>query len=155
MAKVRFAPPQDAQFVTYPAIYAGRRQGAKGVMLSWIGRDDGEEGFFSSPAVLKQFKRSIIGGIYELSRHGSSFRFSNVYLGFSDSAKLAEWRAADQAYEVTARARKFMEAEKAKGKEALLEMLQPFHKQYIETDTVGKLALEVVLLAALRNPYRV
>lgn len=61
---------------------------------------------------------------------------------------IAHWQAVDRAKEVAERARKL---EQKYDRDELRERLQPLKHDYLKTDKLGRLALEVVILDILRS----
>lgn len=134
------------------ATYAGRRESYDGkTFIVFYLAGGKEDATFSSPKSLKLFRNAVIGGVYTLQRKDNSFIFSDKFLRASGDTRTAEWKAADTAFEVTIRARKVIAAEKAKGSESITVALAPFRAEYAKTNLIGRLALEVVLLNALRR----
>lgn len=100
-----------------------------------------------------------IGGIYtidgDLDDKGKLIRTrgSPVFVaerGYRvPEAWVAKWEADDQALRVAERARR-LEAELS-GQPALLKSLEPLRHRYRNTDAIGRLAYEVVILSKIRN----
>lgn len=140
----------DAQFTPVEAIFAGWRLYSKSkVILFYINQT--ERAVFDSPRTRKLFKHAVVGGVYLLERNGDSFRFSNKLLRHSEDPRTAQWHAEQTAADVAERADKLLAAERAKGKDALRALLAPMRREYHSTNHIGRLALEVVLLDALRH----
>lgn len=63
---------------------------------------------------------------------------------------VAKWEADDKAFQVAERARRL---EKELSNQALLNHLEPIRGAYRNTDAIGRLALEVVILDKLRRGF--
>lgn len=143
---------EDDGFEPVEIIYAGKREGTKGTFLIFYNVvNEDEDLTFQSTNVLKTFRHAVIGGVYLAHRKDLSFKFSNKYLRASGSPRVAEWLAADTAHDVTAKARKLLALEKEKSRGSVAELLVPLRREYLKTDRIGRLALEVIVLEALRR----
>lgn len=101
----------------------------------------------------KFFQGLGVGNIYELSVcHTETgmvvkrpFTFKGVY---PDSAQIAAWRTANKGYQVAARAKR--DEATSKRTDYLANLLSPIRHEYNKADAIGRLAIEVAVLAALR-----
>lgn len=143
----------DDGYEPVETIFAGRRTGVNKkpfIVFYLVGKPD-ETATFDSKSALRRFRHAVIGGIYQHMRKDASFRLSETYLRSSQDDRVAEWKAADEAHEVSVRAVKTLHEAREGSKKRLMTALEPFRDEYASTDYIGRLALEVVLLAALRR----
>jgi hypothetical protein len=138
-------------------IYAGRRESTRKdtpepYMLCYTVTDQNDELVFTNPKTIKLFKNAIIGGVYKAQRKVDSFRLTTNFIRSSGSLKVPGWRAEERGMEVAMKARRLIAAEKTKGNESIQELMTPIREAYGKTDYIGRLAIEVVVLAALRRP---
>lgn len=140
-------------FEPVEAIFAGRRTGAnkKSFIVFYLAGKGDETAIFESKTALRRFRHAVIGGIYVHTRKDASFVLSETYVRSSSDARIAEWKAADEAHDVAIRATKLLQAARDDSKKRLMSAIEPFRMEYADSDYIGKLALEVVLLAALRR----
>lgn len=140
-------------FVPVETIFAGRRTGdnKKPFILFYIAGKGDETAEFDSKTALRRFRHAVIGGVYQHMRKDGSFKLSERYLRYSGDERVATWKAADEAHEVSVRAKKLLQEARDGSKKQLATAIEPFRAEYAGTDYIGKLALEVVLLAALRR----
>ena len=80
------------------------------------------------------------------SIYPSTARWISAY---EDEAQAAAWQAAARAFDVEKAARR--ERKKAEGTQQMLEVLRPLRTIYQRTNALGRLAIEVQLLAYLRQ----
>jgi hypothetical protein len=141
-------------FVPVDAIYAGRRETTAGklMIVFYLVAQPTESAIFSSPKFMRRFRTAPIGGVYTHLRNGDTFRLSDRLVRSSKDERIAGWQSADDTVDVTIRARKRIAEERTKGKANMMLALEPFRAEYARTDYVGRLAMEVVLLTALRRP---
>lgn len=137
-------------------VYAGQRLARDGslfVVFYLIGSD--KDAAFSAPKTVKMLRHAVIGGVYVHTRdkdNETTWYISDKYVRASGNSRVAEWKAAHDAAHVEIRAQKRMEDDKKKVSGSVAEMLVPIRDEYNKTDRLGRLALEVVLLEALRRP---
>lgn len=98
-----------------------------------------------------------IGCIYEIQATIEEGEIQTVrpstkrFIGeFLDSDKIVEWQVQHDSA-VTEYSRKQKETKAAKGKEVVLDCLEPLRRAYMNTNHDGRLALEVRVLNYLRN----
>lgn len=103
---------------------------------------------------------SVVGGAYLLTGSLDSItgrlrvkrgpaKFDYETVDRMPKSWVATWKAMDDAQQVKDRAKKIHDD--AAKKKPLLDVLRPLRIQYQSTDRIGKLALEVVILDAIRN----
>ena len=133
-------------------IFAGTRDNGKDAAIAFyeVGKPD-ERIVFTTPKTVRAWRAEVIGGVYEFERNGPHFRLNRTFKRGSGDERVPTWRAEQEAGEVAAKARKLVEAERKKGKDSVTELLAPMRKRYHATDHYTRLALEVVLLNALRR----
>jgi hypothetical protein len=80
------------------------------------------------------------------SIYPSTARWTSTY---EDEAQVAAWQAKARAFDVEKAA--LREQKKAEGTQQMLEVLKPLRTIYQQTNTLGRLAIEVQVLAYLRQ----
>lgn len=109
-----------------------------------------------SPFAFKRNKLpKVVGGIYKARAKIEDGRLKSLVSEYSYTGETilngtlrAAFELRDDASRVAERARK-IEAE-AKGDDKLGKLLAPLRQRYLATDRIGRLALEVVVLSAIR-----
>jgi hypothetical protein len=140
---------QNDGFVPVEAIFAGRRETKDNkVAIVFYLLNEKRLALFEDG---RSKFRAVIGGVYVLAQKGESFRLSDKYVRPSNDPQVAEWQAADEAVDVAIRARKLIAQQRKDAKASILRAVEPFREEYRRTDRIGRLALEVVLLHALRQ----
>lgn len=98
----------------------------------------------------KVLRHLCVGSTYQIEADERSIRPSTArWQGrYHDSEVVRTWQAMADAYEIAERARKGAAAEKRT--DLNFEALGPFRRAWLQTNPVGRLALEVRVLAYLR-----
>lgn len=141
----------DDGFVPIETIFAGRRETDDKIALVFHVIDEARMALFDGTKTLRQFRSAVIGGVYVHSHKGESYRLSDQYVRPSHDPRIAEWQAANDAVDVAVRAHKLIVQQRQNAKSSILRAVEPFREEYRRTDRIGRLALEVVLLHALRS----
>ena len=91
-----------------------------------------------------------MGSTYEIEANDKSIRPSPArWQGrYHNDEVVRTWQAMADAYEIAERARKAEAAEKRT--DLNFEALEPFRRAWLQTNSIGRLALEVRVLAYLR-----
>lgn len=98
----------------------------------------------------KALRHLAIGSTYEIEADDTSIRPSTArwHGRYCDDDVVRTWQAMADAYEVAERARKAEAAEKRT--DLNFDALEPLRRAWLQTNSVGRLALEVRVLAYLR-----
>lgn len=145
----------EQALVPVVVVCAGRRRDvtSKGGKLHVeLRTDDGAPHYFKAKG---ETGRLVVGGRYEVQASGPDLGTivpKYRYLGTvaeDEPAQVAAWLAASRAADVAARAAR--DEAREKRRDAVAELLRPIRKQYARLDSTGRRALEVVVLAALRQ----
>jgi hypothetical protein len=98
----------------------------------------------------KLLRHFSVGSTYEMEANDKSIRPSTArWQGrYHNDEVVRTWQAMADAYEIAERARKAEAAEKRT--DLNFEALEPFRRAWLQTNSIGRLALEVRVLAYLR-----
>jgi len=153
---------QEKTFSEVRVVYTGRvelKGGKLGHSLLLLSDFDASQDAFAmihkgSPFSFKPGKQPrTVGGIYRVLGHIEDGDLATIRGDVTWDGERVPNAAAFEAYhkaaEVAHRARKAEEAEAKNG--ALAKALAGIRKSYVSTDSIGRLALEVVILAELRK----
>ena len=102
----------------------------------------------------KGMPRVSVGGVYQVKASGtkivpSSFKWLRTW---EDTGQVAVWQTEARAFDTELRTRKQEKSETSV--QHMLEVLAPLRKAYNRTNHIGRLAIEVQVLAYLRS-YRI
>lgn len=101
----------------------------------------------------KHLKQVRVGNVYEveIDREDPTRIYTNTIRWlcvWKDQTEAATWQAAAAAFDTLELAKKF--EKKETGRRLPLELLRPLREQYWRTNSMGRLAIEVRVLAYLR-----
>ncbi len=110
----------------------------------------GEERIFASKGLLCRVGHIYRIQISETKGADSIFPSTERWISqYADAEQVAAWQAAARALDVEKAAAR--ERKKAEGTQQMLEVLKPLRTIYERTNALGRLAIEVQLLAYLRQ----
>ena len=131
-------------------VYLGSTQlkgGGRGIRLARLEMD----GTVGDEVVFKHRRVFVVGGVYEIpsTPDGTTANLANPTFKrlYPDQELRIQWEARDQAEHAALRALKLEKQSKA----AIETAIEPVRRVYHRTDALGKLALELILLRALRK----